>query len=518
MTWAVLRWGWILTFVLAVALSAFSGIAEADSFTWSAATAVGGGSSKVGGLACPSSTLCVAVSTGGELETSSEDAFPPSAPSGQTSTALVNGYTLGTTACASEAVCDSAVGGKVASFSTSDPGPTTPVEADPSATFPTGSGEFEDSGVISSLACASALVCVATDTGGAVVTFPPSSPENATSPVLVDTNLVGKSSGGVTGVACPAANQCTLIDDDGGEVTFDPGPPVSGATFATIAGANNAIACPAITQCTAVGTGGSETTFNPQTGSTSNHVTVDPFTSGQNTDLAGVACPLVNQCTAVDGAGREVTFDPTAPVPATPTVIDQGIGLAGIQCPSAQQCIVWDTTAQSGLIWLGTAPAPTGTTTTPNPTPTTTTTPMTATPTNTTADTSMTGGSSSGHAIPVQVITATSVRQADTSISVTNPNGYTMITGAGLYTGVAAFYTGGGASAARATGKRKPVLIASANATIAPHHTAKLRLKLSRRALAYLKHHSLKATLVLTLKATGQLTTTVRRSLTLRLK
>jgi hypothetical protein len=518
-TWTVLRWGWIPTFVLAVVLCAFSAVAGADSFTWSAPTPVGGGSSRVGGLACPSSSLCVAVSTGGELDTSSEDAFPPSDPSGQTSTALVNGFSLGMTACASEAVCDSAVGGDVASFSTSDPGPTTPVNADPSATFPTtDGGEFQDSGVISSLACASALVCVATDAGGAVVTFPPSSPGSATSPVLVDENLVGQSSGGVKGIACPAANQCTLIDDDGGEVTFDPGPPVSGATFTTIAGANSAIACPATTQCTAVGTSGSETTFNPQTGATTNHATVDPFTSGENTDLAAVACPLVTQCTAVDGAGREVTFDPTAAAPATPTVIDQGVGLAGIQCPSAQQCLIWDTPAQSGLIWLGTAPAPTGTTTTG----TTTTTPTTTTPTTTTGGTGGgaggTGGNSGGHAIKVQVVTATSIQHGSMSIGVTNPNGYTMISGAGLYTGVAVFYTGGDASASRAAAKRKPVLIASANATIAPHHTAKLHLKLSRKALAYLKHHSLEVTLVLTLKATGQLTTTVRRSLTLRLK
>jgi hypothetical protein len=298
-TWAVLRWGWIPAFVLAVVLGVFSGIAEGDSFTWSASTPVGGGSSKVGGLACPSSSLCVAVSTLSGMngvQTSSEDAFPPSDPSGQTSTAIVTGFTLGLTACASEAECDSAVqsSGLLAAYSTSNPTPTTPVDADPSATFPTtGGGEFEDSGVISSLACASALVCVATDAGGAVVTFPPSSPESATRPELVDTNLVGKSSGGVTGVACPAANQCTLIDDDGGEVTFDPGPPVSGATFATVVGANNAIACPATTQCTAVGTSGSETTFNPQTGTTTNHVTVDPFTSGQNTSLAAVAWPLV---------------------------------------------------------------------------------------------------------------------------------------------------------------------------------------------------------------------------------
>jgi hypothetical protein len=497
-----------------VALGAFSAIAGADSFTWSAATPVGGGSSRVGGLACPSSSLCVAVSTSGSL--SSEDAFPPSAPSGQTSTALVNGFSLGMTACASEAVCDSAVGGDVASFSTSNPGPTTPVNADPSATFPTtGGGEFVDSGVISSLACASAVLCVATDTGGAVVTFPPSSPESATKPELVDTNLVGQGSGGVTGVACPAANQCTLVDDDGGEVTFDPGAPSSGATFATVAGANNAIACPAATQCTAVGTSGSETTFNPQTGTTSNHVTVDPFTSGQNTSLAAVACPLVTQCTAVDGAGREVTFDPTAAVPATPTVIDQGVGLAGIQCPSPQQCIVWDTTAQSGLIWLGTGPASTGTPTTT--TTTTTTTGGAGGTTTTTGGAGAAGGNSGGHTIEVQVVTATRIQHGSTSIGVTNPNGYTMITGAGLYTGVAAFYTGGGASASRAVAKRKPVLIASANATIAPHQTAKLRLKLSRKALAYLKHHSLEVTLVLTLKATGQPTTTVRRSLTLRL-
>jgi hypothetical protein len=491
--------------VFAVVIGACIGIAEADSFTWSGPSAVGGGSSKVGGLACPSTTLCVAVSTGGAEETSSANAFPPSAPSEQTSTALINGYTLGLTVCASQAVCDSAVkeSGEATSFSTSDPTATTPVDVDPSATFPTsGGGEFEDSGTISALACASALVCVAADTGGAIVTFPPSSLGSATAPVLVDTNLVGKTSGGVTGVACPAANQCTMIDDDGGEVTFNPGPPVSGATFATIAGATAAISCPTTTQCTAVGGSGSETTFDPQTGSTVNHVTVDPFTAGQNTNLAGVACPLVSQCTAVDGAGREVTFDPTSAAPASPTVIDQGVGMAGIQCPSAQQCIVWDTTAQNGLMWLGTAPAPTTNTTITTTTTTTTTT---------------TGANSGATTIKVKLVTASSVRHASTSISVTNPNGYTMISGAGLYTGVASFYTP--AIDAHAAGmKHKPMLIASANSTIASHHAAKLKLKLSRRALAYIRRRPLKATLVLTLKATGHRTTIIRRSLTLRLK
>jgi hypothetical protein len=313
---------------------------------------------------------------------------------------------------------------------------------------------------------------------------------------------VGKTSGGVTGVACPAANQCTMIDDDGGEVTFNPGPPVSGATFATIAGATAAISCPTTTQCTAVGGSGSETTFDPQTGSTVNHVTVDPFTAGQNTNLAGVACPLVSQCTAVDGAGREVTFDPTSAAPASPTVIDQGVGMAGIQCPSAQQCIVWDTTAQNGLMWLGTAPAPTTNTTITTTTTTTTTT---------------TGANSGATTIKVKLVTASSVRHASTSISVTNPNGYTMISGAGLYTGVASFYTP--AIDAHAAGmKHKPMLIASANSTIAPHHAAKLKLTLSRRALAYIRRRPLKATLVLTLKATGHRTTIIRRSLTLRLK
>ncbi len=533
-----LRRAGVATVVATLGFCTLTAVARADSFTWSTPTPVGPANTRLGGFACPSASLCAAVTTGGMNDTSSEIAFPPSAPSGQTTTALVNGYTLAQTACASQAVCDSVVNssGLVASFTTSNPGPVQPVLADPSAFFPTGNGgELEDSGVISALACASPLLCVATDESGAVVTFSPDSPGSATSPVLIDTNV--EQSGGVKGVACASPDQCTLADDKGGEVTFAPGPPgVSNATFADIGGGASAIACPSMMQCTAVGAGGGETTFNPQTGTVVNHVIVDPFTAGQNTDLAAVACPLATQCTAVDGSGHEVTFDPTAAAPATRNVIAQGVALAGIQCPSPELCVVSDTSAQSGDVWVGTAPAPssggspgstgsTGPAVTTSPTGSTSTTSTTST-TGTTSAPGTTGsggstgsGGTAGHAIKVRVIAASSVRQTDTTtISVTNPNGYTMITGCSLYTGMGVFFTGGAAADARAPAKHNPVLIAAAQATIAPHHTAKLKLKLSRKARAYLKrHHTLAATLVLTLKATGQLTTTVRRPLTLRL-
>jgi hypothetical protein len=222
----------------------------------------------VGGIACPSTSQCTAVS--GQSEVS----FNPAAPGGAVPTIVAGGYTLRSVACPSTTQCAAV-------------------------------GESPDGN------------------NGTIVTFNPLAPAGATASAAPHHPFVG--------LACPSTTQCTAADG-ANQVTFDPTAPGTQAQSMITGGnfSNHLfdVQCPSTTQCTAagfgttVGTGNGPgqdaivTTFNP---AAPGSPTPSPIDSANQT---GIACPSTSQCTIIDSQGRELTFNPAAPGTPTPVVIN----------------------------------------------------------------------------------------------------------------------------------------------------------------------------------------------------
>ncbi len=230
------------------------------------------------GLACPSTSSCVAADNQGNVITfdPGTSAAPVLTSLGKTSWSAV--------ACPSATQCTVAGAGLEATFDPASVAGTTPVKIE-TAKNP-----------IIDLACPSAAQCTALDNGGGEVTFNPQAPPT-TPPDRVA--IAGSSA---VAIACAASTQCTVIAQNGKEFTFDPTtptPPVSKAQIDTS------------------GIGGGP---------------------GQTEGLTAISCPATTSCVAVDAVGRAIGFAPASPGTPKPVRIDGGSPLLGVSCPSARQC------------------------------------------------------------------------------------------------------------------------------------------------------------------------------------
>ena len=217
---------------------------------------------------------------------------------------------------------------------------------------PDGFGAAPTAGGLDAVACPSVDQCTAVDGVGRELTFDPASPGDPI-PVTIESTLA------LQALACPSVDQCTAVDGVGREVTFDPRVPGIPAAVTIDGGGHlsgpnasgvgmSAIACPSIGQCTATDFAGREVTFDPAAPGTPVIVAVDTAADG----AAGVSCPSVHQCTDIGVVGDEVTFDPTSPGTPASAVIDATIangagssgsqGMSGIACPSASACVTVD--------------------------------------------------------------------------------------------------------------------------------------------------------------------------------
>ncbi len=257
-------------------------------------------SDPIDAVACPSTTLCVAVDDAGHVLTSS-DPF-----------------------------------GSARRWRARDVDGTTPLTA---------------------VSCPSPSLCVASDGAGDVVTSTaPGSPDAAWQVTRVDDSLVEPSPYGggpdlLQGVSCPTASLCVAVDSVGNAIySVDPtgGPaawvlsdadgnsdPACAGTGLTCQTALMGVACPTASLCAAVDFAGNilETTA-PGSGSrwTSRQVSAAPET------LWGLSCPSATLCASVDGdSGHVISWNPL--LGSAPTTARLPGPAFGIWCRSATLCL-----------------------------------------------------------------------------------------------------------------------------------------------------------------------------------
>jgi hypothetical protein len=302
----------IVSLVVAGLVLVPGAIASAASLGWSPEVppeSTGGSAIRANALACPSTVQCTAVDTQGQ-----EDTFDPQQPAAPAPTTIDWGNDLSGVACPSISQC-TAVDNHGGQFT-----------FDPAA--PAAFGTWRASAVsLFAVACAATTECVGVGNpqNTAVVFDPMGPPRSIALPIeQVD---------GLGAVSCPAASQCTATTL-GSEITFDPAGPDNGALVSISSGGPmHAVACPTLTQCTAVEFDGQEITFNP---SAPTDAKASPIGISAPWDIA---CPSTEQCTAV-GEFETSTFDPLDPE-RLPLLNGTGGGFASaIACPQLTQCTI----------------------------------------------------------------------------------------------------------------------------------------------------------------------------------
>jgi hypothetical protein len=289
------------------------------------------------GVSCPSTTLCVAVSAGGDLLSSVD----PTAGSWSTAGKVFSspGFGLGGVACATASLCVAVDGGTQIATSTD------PAAGVWSVTTVSGSDQLD------SVSCPSASLCVIGDFDGGVLT--------ATSPAAgasayTDTDLTGDVNAPNTqftllSVSCASATECVASDDNGDLIaTNDPAGGASAWSAAHVDGVNqlNSVSCATTGLCVAVD--GVGNVF----ASTAPNGTKASWTATDNVDPSGfgaVACSSATLCLAggFDGSVA-VSQNPSAAAPTWSATPQLGSGAArraallAISCPDASSCVTLD--------------------------------------------------------------------------------------------------------------------------------------------------------------------------------
>lgn len=284
----------------------------ADPFVWAPAQKIDVDS--LGGLSCPSPTLCVAVDNEG--------------------TALT----------------------------TTDPG---------------GGGAWQAALVdadnsLSDVSCPSASLCVAIDDAGNVVTsVSPSGGPSAWQVRHVDSGLSPSMAGVLLqGLSCHGVRLCVATDAAGNVVSSaDP----SGAEPWTVAHVDNgltydcyrygetgpacqpileSVSCPSVSLCVAVDNAGNVITSHDPTGGAAAWTGASPNSSVPLSEaFTGVSCPSVSLCVAAGAKGQVVTWNPSRPASKrTVAAVDPMSGLFGVWCRSVSLCFAGD-------LWVSRSPA-----------------------------------------------------------------------------------------------------------------------------------------------------------------
>ena len=220
-------------------------------------------------------------------------------------------------------------------------------------------------GGLSAVSCTSATACVAVgsyNNGTALVTL--AEVWNGTSWSIQPTpNPAGAGFSTLAGVSCVTASACTAVGSyfdgsnylslaeawNGASWSIQSTPNPSGATFSSLSG----VACPTANYCTAVGSSNGATSValaEAWNGSTWSLQTVPTPSGGTSPSLSGVSCTTATQCTAVGSYsnagftatltlaeawnGASWTIQPTP----NPAGAQAGV-LTGISCPTATRCM-----------------------------------------------------------------------------------------------------------------------------------------------------------------------------------
>jgi hypothetical protein len=315
--------------------------------SWAVSSAPG--TEALAGMSCASAALCAGFQVG-DIATSVD---PAAGASSWTTGTVVDFNSVHTgiegIACPSTTTCLAAVGdGSVATSSDPGAGPSSftvsPV-IDPARL-----GTGPDTGI----ACPSTTTCLVPDQTPGLATVTLGNPPTAT----VAAGLGGTT--GITGLDCPARNLCLGVDDGGGILhTAAPLGPASGwhRTVQTAAAASfnpglNAVDCPSIHFCLAAGNNDVlETTTHPATATQWNETTL-PFSvvDGEGSTLIDglgrVSCASAKLCVLGNsGNGLIVSTHPTAGASAwhvDPVGAFDADTFTAVSCPATTLCVAGD--------------------------------------------------------------------------------------------------------------------------------------------------------------------------------
>jgi hypothetical protein len=329
---------------LAVAGSALTVAAQAiaaDPFVWAPAQKIDVDS--LGGLSCPSATLCVAVDNQGTALSTRDPGG-----GGPWKESLVDAAnSMSNVSCPSVSLCVAIDDAGDVVISTR---PTGGASAWQVHHVDSGSDPSMAGVLLQGLSCHATRLCVATDAAGNVVsTADPSGPGPWTVTHVDDGITYQCYHYGGTGpdcqpalesVSCPSVSLCVAVDNAGNVITSHD--PTGGAAAWTGASTNSSIpmseaftgvSCPSVSLCVAAGANGQVVTWNPTSSRFKpTSAAVDP-TSG----LFGVWCHSVSLCFAGD------LYVTTRPAGAASSWRRAEIGFSDasdVSCPSASMCLV----------------------------------------------------------------------------------------------------------------------------------------------------------------------------------
>ena len=282
-------------------------------------------------LACPTVNLCVALDN-------HRDVYSTTAPTGVA--AGWHGVTLNdwsnSLSCPTADFC--AIGADSGDVFTTTT-PTGPAADWSSADVDAGIGGLE----VLTLSCASSTLCVAFDEAGRALssTNPAASAPTWTAPRTVDTapeNPV------VTAVSCPSAGLCVALDGNGTEFSStDPGSATATWSSAALftSGGFDSLTCPTTSFCVAAAVQGDASTTTDPAGGGSTWSTAAQISGGYDT-VPSVSCATLTLCVAVSSADVDTSI---APAQNTWTIgdIDPSAALLEVSCPSASLCVAVDT-------------------------------------------------------------------------------------------------------------------------------------------------------------------------------
>ncbi len=288
----------------------------------------------IGGLSCPSNSLCVAGDDVGDILSSTDPTGGASAwnitnPSG-TSGSVTH------SSCASTSLCVVPRDGDVLTSTN----PAGDASAWTSTTFPPLSP-------VSAISCPSNSLCVAGDNTNDIITSTDPTANTWTGAHLA--NPPGQTGGlSINSVSCPSTSLCVATWTPffiGASTSYilTSTNPTGGAgawTSAEVPAAVDLISCPSANLCVAVDRifGNVLTSTNP-TGGGSAWSTAHISDSG----LLTVSCPSASLCVAGDGRGNILTStNPTGGASAWSTAHISGNSLLTASCPSASLCVVGD--------------------------------------------------------------------------------------------------------------------------------------------------------------------------------
>ena len=309
--------------------------------SWTAPAAIASGENLTG-VACASSSLCVAVDADGNVYESQDPASGASTwePIGQAAPAG-----LDTVTCPSATLC--LAGGAQANIAVS--------------TSPSSDGSFSATpitgltGTVQAISCATTTLCFALDPNGYVASSTtPGDASSWTGPTdRVDTT------GNVWGLSCPSSALCVGVDNLG-SVTASTVPTSTSASDWTTASISSSlltrVSCSSANFCVAVGDGDVASSTSPAGGASDWTTTSIP---GAGT-LWSIDCLSSAFCAGGDDQGDILTStDPGSGSGADWDVanVDGTTEVTGVSCPSTDLCIAVD---QAGNVLVGTPSSPGG--------------------------------------------------------------------------------------------------------------------------------------------------------------